>query len=594
MTGTKLAVFVQKLNSTGTAVLYSTFLGGSVDPYGSASNDQPTKIAVDKDGNAIVTGWTSSTDFPMKNAIAAGVPSFEYGFLTSISPDGSALNFSSRIGGSPSGSSSALTFPNALTIDTSGNVYLAGITESAYLPTTPGALQNATPSYGNTTGFLMKLSQSGVLGFGAILGQIGRASGGVGPSAVAVDANGVIYLVGTAGATVFSTPTTTPWPTTPGAYQRDLISPSENAPFVTRVSADGSAIVSSTLVGAGSASGLALTSTGDVILAGSANYNFPLTADAYNSNVSKCGTSGNTAGALGYVAKVSSDGSTLLYSSAFGPTDTLVSINGVGQDVNGNVWLAGTVSGSMTDLVHPLESVKSLFDGAGFVSEFDSTLHTLLFETYVNSATGSSQVNGLALDLAGHVAGVASQDFPTTANGFLRTVTAPPPNFTYAYGFAAMIDASSPGPGLCFAKPVTPPVLVGSSGTGSFDIVNCGDGPLNVFSLQLASSVFTLNPNGCTGQLAAGQSCTVAYRFTPTKMGSAAAQVLIASDAPMGPASYTITELGTAPIASVIGSTTYTFPTQVLGAPTQTGTVSIANKGTAPLIINTSSTSITG
>jgi hypothetical protein len=115
-----------------------------------------------------------------------------------------------------------------------------------------------------------------------------------------------------------------------------------------------------------------------VILAGYANYNFPLTANAYNSNVSKSGT---TLGALGYVAKVSGDGSKLLYSSAFGPTATLVSINVVAQATNGNVWLAGTLSGSFTDLAHLLESIKSSSEGAGFVSEFDSTLHTLLFET---------------------------------------------------------------------------------------------------------------------------------------------------------------------------------------------------------------------
>jgi hypothetical protein len=338
-------VYVTKLNSTGTSVLYSTFLGGSVDPYGGSSHDQSSLVAVDGNGNAIVSGWTSSTDFPMKNAISAGVPSFDDGFLTSLSPDGSSLNLSSRIGGSSAGNSAADTYPGALAVDASGAVYLAGSTWSAYLPVTSGAINNATPSYSHTTAFMMKLTAQGALSFSGILGDLGSASGGVGPSGVAVDGDGVIYLTGTAGTTVFSSPATTPWPTTAGAYQRDLISPTQNAPFVVRVSADGSKILSSTLVGTGRSIGLAPTPTHDVIIAGQASYNLRVTNDAYNNKVATSLNGSVTSGAPVFFAKFSGDRTHLLYPSLFGPVGTTVTMSGVALDSHGNLGLAGTTSG---------------------------------------------------------------------------------------------------------------------------------------------------------------------------------------------------------------------------------------------------------
>jgi hypothetical protein len=78
---------------------------------------------------------------------------------------------------------------------------------------------------------------------------------------------------------------------------------------------------------------MALTPTHDVLIAGVANYNFPVTSDAYNSHVPI--TAGG--GALGFFAKVSEDGTQLLYSSAFGPSSSMISISGIGEDPSGNV-----------------------------------------------------------------------------------------------------------------------------------------------------------------------------------------------------------------------------------------------------------------
>jgi hypothetical protein len=596
VTGTnKLAVFVTKLNPAGTAVIYSTFLGGSVDPYNGPSTDQSTAVTVDTNGDAIVVGSADSADFPLKNPISSAAANFSNGFVLSLTPDGSSLNFSSRLGGGSTVSQSDMVYPESVTTDTTGNVYVAGLSESTSLPVTPGALHAFSPSYGDTGAFLLKLSPTGSLGYAAIVGEIGSASGSTGPTGLAVDGTGIVYMAGTAGTSLNTG--AIPWPTTPGAYQTNLISPSENAPFVTRVSADGSTIMSSTLVGSGSVSSMSVTPTHDVLIAGGAGYNFPVTPDAYSSNTSTSVNGSPTLGALGFFAKVSEDGTQLLYSSAFGPNFSLITISGIGQDPSGNVWLAGTTKGPLP-LVNSLQSAFTYpFSGSGFIAEFDPPMHNLLFSSYVNSTAGFSQVNGMAIDSTGlaHVVGIASQDFPTTPGALLGAVTPPPPNYTYNYGFAALIDASKPGPSICFANSTGVSTQVGTTGSGSFDIVNCGNGPLTISSVQLTSNVFAFaSANICTGSLAAGASCTLAYTFTPNSAGSFGATVAIASNAPMAANLETISATATAPVASLIPGSSYSFAPQVLGTTSQSGAVLLQNTGTAPLVVNTSPATITG
>lgn len=553
-------------------------------------------MTVDAHGDAIVTGSAASTDFPLKNPISSAAANFDNGFVLSLTPDGSSLNFSSRLGGGSSISMSDMVYPETVTTDAAGNVYVAGLSESTSLPTTSGAVHAFSPSYGNTGAFLLKLSPTGALGFGAIVGELGLTSGSSGPTGLAVDAAGIIYMAGTAGASLNTG--ATPWPTTAGAYQTNLISPSENAPFVTRISADGSTILSSTLIGAGSVASMALTPAHDVLIAGNAGYNFPFISDAYDTNVSTSVNGAASLGALGFFAKVSEDGTQLLYSSVYGPNGSQFSIHGIGEDPSGNVWLAGTTNGGLPTLVHPLQSVaSSSFSSVGFIAEFDPPMHNLLFSSYVNSATGFSQINGFALDSKGlaHVAGIASQDFPTTQAAALMTVTPPPSNYTYNYGFAALIDASTPGPSICFARYPYVSTQLGTTANGSFDIVNCGNAPLTISSMQLTSNVFAFaSANICTGTLAAGASCTLAFTFTPNTTGNASANVLIGSDAPMAANVQVISGTGTTPVVSLPLGNSFTFAPLIMGTAAQDGGIFIGNSGTAPLIVDTSRTTITG
>ena len=166
----KPAVFVTKLNATGTAQVYSTFLGGS-------GYNQPSGIAVDGNGNAIVTGGTQSSDFPVKNPVSSVTSNNgdSHAFVSSLKADGSALNYSSVMGGNSTGSS-------GIALDVQGNAYITGWTDSAAYPITSGALKALTPSYPDGAVFVTKFTPAGALAYSAIVGDSMSYTGGGGSS----------------------------------------------------------------------------------------------------------------------------------------------------------------------------------------------------------------------------------------------------------------------------------------------------------------------------------------------------------------------------------------------------------------------------
>lgn len=129
--GGKSDVFVSKFSVDGSSLVYSTYIGGNT---ASPAQEFGTDIAVDVDGNAYVTGWTNSTDFPtvypVQYWMGAGTPD---AFLTKVNASGSALLFSTFLGGDG---------PDrgwGLAIDNCRNIYGTGLTASVNFPTTSGA-----------------------------------------------------------------------------------------------------------------------------------------------------------------------------------------------------------------------------------------------------------------------------------------------------------------------------------------------------------------------------------------------------------------------------------------------------------------------
>lgn len=577
-------IFVTKLNAAGTAQVYSTFLGGS-------GYDQSLKIAVDASGDAVVSGYTSSADFPLKNAIPSGVPSTYDGFITSLAPDGASLNFSSRLGGSDSSGHAADTRPWAVTVDTAGNVYVSGMTQSPYLPVTPGALNAGVPGYSNNYVFLTKLQPGGALVYSAILGDAGRASSCCTVAGIVVDSDGNAYLGGTVGVT--DDLTATPWPTTSGAYQSAIRTSGETAtPFAAKVSPDGSTLLYSTLVESGIVSGMALTAQKEIVLTGWGSNSFATSTDAFSS---KAGTS--------FIAKLSADASHLIYGTYFSTpnADTGGMITSVGLDPSGNVWIAGNTQYTTNiPLMNPLQSVPGnggTSPGSTFVSEFDPQMHQILFSTYFNGTLGGSRISGIALDNQGraHIAGTAQYDLPTTTSAYRSTVTPPPQYYTYTYGFAALIDPLPPGPGICFNNPFAR-AQVGSTGQAELTITNCGNAPLNITNVHLSSALFAL-PSGsdCVGSIDPGASCSIDIDFTPVVGGTFSASLVVASNATVPVYNVAISGVATAPEISPAPSS-INFNPQVLDSSDSGVSFSLIlfNNGTAPLTIDGSSMSTTG
>jgi hypothetical protein len=170
-------VFVTKLNATGSALIYSTYLGGSGTESGAA-------IAVDAAGNAYITGYTYSTNFPIQNAFQAANAGAPDGFLTKLNPAGSGLIFSTYLGGSSS------DYGTDLAVSGTGDVYLSGYTQSTNFPlANPFRPANA----GATDAFVSRFNPTAsALVYSTYLGGLGDDQA----LSLAVDSVGNAYVTG--------------------------------------------------------------------------------------------------------------------------------------------------------------------------------------------------------------------------------------------------------------------------------------------------------------------------------------------------------------------------------------------------------------
>ncbi|MFL6303063.1 MAG: SBBP repeat-containing protein [Candidatus Sulfotelmatobacter sp.] len=177
--------FVTEFNPTG-GLVYSTYLGGS-------TNDMGTGIAVDSNKNAFIVGRTNSSDFPTAGATQGTLKGGYDAFVSEIGASGSALLFSTFLGGTQDDNTSAtgnLTGTGAIAVDPAGtNIYVASNTSSSDFPTTTGAKQSAYA--GNIDGYVAKFSNTG---FSITNGALSPASGHAG-----VAANATITVASTGG-----------------------------------------------------------------------------------------------------------------------------------------------------------------------------------------------------------------------------------------------------------------------------------------------------------------------------------------------------------------------------------------------------------
>ena len=270
--------FVAKLNPAGSQLIYSTYLGGRLD-------DAALNIEVDSAGNAYVGGVTLSRDFPVTPGVLqstfkgqGGQPVFPKlddvywdtgdGFVAKYDPNG-ALKWATYIGGSLDDAI------RGMAVDAAQNVYVSGYTLSSDFPVTASAPQktyggfdplNYLGNFGD--GFIAKISPDGSkLLYSTYLG--GRGDDAV--TAIAVDGNGQVHATGfTTSANFFTTPNAfqRAWKGAPPPFYKDFY---WGDAFYTKLSADGSSFVYSTMFGGTDddiGTGIAIDPSGNIIICG--------------------------------------------------------------------------------------------------------------------------------------------------------------------------------------------------------------------------------------------------------------------------------------------------------------------------------------
>jgi len=584
-TANSTVTFVSKLSADGTNLIYSTVLGGN-------SFAQPTGIAVDGNGNAIVSGWTGASDFPTKNGQPIAPPNNAYlGFLVSLSADGSSLNYGTMLGSPPSVSPAAMTYATAVAVDGSGNAYVTGETGDGFY-TTPGALNQAAVGMSRNSFdiFLAKFSPTGTLIYSAVLGTADPQNGGGGPigaSALAVDAAGDAFVAGQAG---------TLWPISSNAYLKQIAGSMPYAtPFVTEVAPDATSLLYSTYLDyAYVVTGIATLSNGNVFVTGNyAGTSYPTTPNAYQQNSGL----GNA-----FLTELNSDGSGLVYSTVIG--DSTYRINGLTLDQAGNIWLAGQTSSAQFPLVNP---VQATFPGAGpasVLNEFDPTGQSLEFASYLGG-DAPGYASSVAVDANGkvHVSGAAQYGMYTTPGVYAGSVPTPGSGLSEAtYAYVVLVDPATAGATLCLGGSASSGLSFGylplqASASQNVQVTNCGGATLTFSSLASNNAAFTVpaSSNSCTGALAAGNSCAVSVEFSPTAVQAYSGQLTFTSNASVSITSISLNGSGGAPSAG-FGPPGITqnliFPSELVGQTSPAEFIGLYNNGTVPLTIYLSQISV--
>jgi uncharacterized repeat protein (TIGR01451 family) len=357
---------------------YSTYLGGSGD-------DWAFGIALDLAGNAYVTGFTNSTNFPTKGAFQGANAGGYDAFVTKLSPTGSALVYSTYLGGG--GADQAY----GIALDSAGNAYVTGLTNSTNFPT-KNAFQGANAGGGDV--FVTKLGPTGsALVYSTYLGGSGADYG----YGIALDSARNAYVTGLTSSTNFPTK---------NSFQGANAGNSDA--FVTKLSPTGSALVYSTYLGGSDndqASGITLDSAGNAYVTGRTySTNFP-TKNPFQG--------ANAGGYDAFVTKLSPIGSTLVYSTYLGGSGD-DEATGIALDSARNAYVTGRTVSTNFPTQNPFQAANAGGTDA-FVTKLAPIGSALVYSTYLGG-NGDDLPYGIALDLAGnaYVTGLTnSTNFPT-------------------------------------------------------------------------------------------------------------------------------------------------------------------------------------
>jgi uncharacterized repeat protein (TIGR01451 family) len=320
--GGGLDAFVAKLNAAGTALVYSSYLGGS-------DTDQGAGIAVDGAGNAVVAGDTASTNFPTANALQAALGGNPDGFVTKLNAAGSALVYSTYLGGS------GFDRASGVAVDAAGSAYVSGVTVSTNFPTV-NAVQASNG--GSVDAFVTKLNAAGTaLVYSTYLG----GANGEQAHAIAVDGAGNAFVAGSTSSTNFPTA---------NALQAGYAGAIDA--FATKLNAAGTAFVYSTYLGGSGtdeAFAAAADGAGNAYVAGrTSSTDFP-TANASQP--------ANAGGTDAFATRLNAAGSAVVDSTYLGGSGHDDG-RGIAVDATGSMYVAGITTSSNFPTVNALQAAN--------------------------------------------------------------------------------------------------------------------------------------------------------------------------------------------------------------------------------------------
>jgi hypothetical protein len=595
-------IYVTKIAATGSALVYSTFLGGSCDGNGFG-------VALDSLGNAFITGWTSSADFP--TTPGAFQPTYGGGgpFLTVLNPSGSALVYSTYLGGIGSG--------NALSIalDAAGNAYVTGFTESTNFPTTPGAFQTIYRSLA-ATGFVAKFAPSPNVGLSPSSANFANQEIG------STSARQTVTLTNTGNLDLSITSIGLT-----GANSSDFteanacpISPTTLAPggtctikvaFTPAAAGTRTASVTITDNAPDSAQTISLTGTGTPIPTVSvspASLTFLPEPIGVQSAVQTV-TLSNTSPIGATTFTISSIGT----SGDFAQTNNCGNSVAIGASCGINVTFTptgpNTRTGTLTITDNATTSPQSVaLTGTGTGPVVSLSPASLSFGSQLLGTTSGAQsvtvsnTGNMALTLSI----VSSGDYAQTNN--CGGSVAAGASCSISVTFAPAATGARTGALTLTDNASTSPQTVALSGTGTGPVVGLAPASLS-FSNQLlgtASSSQTLavnntgnmaltissivasgdyaQTNTCGSSVAAGANCTISATFTPTATGPRTGTITVTDNAFDSPQIVNLSGTGIAPAVTPSPSS-LTFPAQYVGTSGLPQNVTISNTGTAPLTI---------
>lgn len=377
-------------------IFYGTYLGGSLE-------EEAHGIAIDASGNAYVTGWTTSTNWP---GVTGFYDSSHNGsrdvFVSKLNTTAtSSLIFSTYIGGS------ALDQGFGIALDSTDRPIIVGTTTSTNYPTTVGAFATSALSSGQNDVIFSKLSSDGTsLVFSSYFGGSSTDSA----YSIAVDTATDDFCI--VGDTTSTEADANPFPLI-SAY--DATTNGAGDAFFACINNDGASLnFSSFLGGTGvdSAQAVAMDSSGKLAITGSTtSTDFPLASSVQGSLV------GSTDA---FVTQISAAG-TLSFSTYLGGTGA-----DVGYGVTTNTTLGIAVTGSTASANFPTSNALDTTLGGssdGFIARFD-TGHSLVFSTYFGGASTETLYAAAADNSYIYVIGVtASSDYPATAEAFRNTLS---------------------------------------------------------------------------------------------------------------------------------------------------------------------------